>query len=105
MSKYVIKGNYNINAEFLKSTEKEKLNIIYSMWQGYLNKPNQFENHKDIITHIHTSGHATVEDLQKFVEAIKPNAIIPIHTECKDKYKELFSAPIIELNDNDTIEL
>ena len=73
------------------------------MWKGYLDKPSYFDDYKDIITCIHTSGHSTVEDLQQFVDDIKPNAIIPIHTECREKYKELFNSSIIEIGDNKTI--
>ena len=103
--KYVIKGNYDINIKLLKSIKKEKLSIIYSMWKGYLNKPSYLDDFKDVVIHIHTSGHSTVKDLQKFVRAIKPNAIIPIHTECKDRYKELFEIPIIELDNNEVFEI
>ena len=102
---YVIKGNYTINEKIFEQMNKEDLSIIFSMWKGYLNKPNQFDAYKDIITHIHTSGHATVNDLQKFVDDIKPKTIIPIHTECKNRYQELFNAEIIALEDNTTLEL
>ena len=68
-------------------------------------QPSQFDDYKDIITHIHTSGHAYVEDLQAFVNEVKPACIVPIHTECKDKYRELFNAEIMTLDDNVTIEL
>ena len=102
---YVIKGNYIINDKILKEVDKKNLNIVYSKWSGYLNKKNQFENFKDIITHIHTSGHANVEDLQKFVDDVKPSSIIPIHTEHKDKYKEFFNATVVDVNDNEIVEL
>lgn len=102
---FVIKGHFDINNLCLKKFKKEELNIIFSMWKGYLDKPNYLDNYKDIVTCIHTSGHSTVEDLQKFVEDIKPKAIIPIHTECKGKYKKLFNSPVIEINDNETMSL
>lgn len=101
--KFVIKGNFDINNSCLKKFKKEDLNIIFSMWRGYLDKPSYLDDYKDIITCIHTSGHSTVEDLQQFVEDVKPNAIIPIHTECREKYKELFNSSIIEIEDNKTI--
>ncbi|MBQ8886858.1 MAG: hypothetical protein IJY61_04070 [Candidatus Gastranaerophilales bacterium] len=55
--------------------------------------------------HIHTSDHATTKCLQTFVEKIKPNVIIPIHTESKAKYKELFNLPIIDVDDGLTFRL
>ncbi len=104
-TKFVIKGNHIINERIFESIPKENLSIIYSMWKGYLDKPSQFDNYKDIITHIHTSGHAYVEDLQAFVNDVKPACIIPIHTECKDKYSDLFNAEIMTLDDNITVKL
>lgn len=75
------------------------------MWKGYLEKPNYLDEYKDIITHIHTSGHAYIKDLQKFVDRIKPKYIIPIHTESKNKYKDLFNAEIKLVEDCETINL
>lgn len=103
--KYVIKGNRTINNKLLKKMDKDKINIVFSMWKGYLDRPNQFENYKDIITLLHTSGHAYIEDLQKFVETVQPKNIIPIHTECRDEYKNLFNANIIESDDGQIINL
>lgn len=103
--KYVIKGNSKINAKIFEKVSKEDLNIIFSMWKGYLEKPNYLDEYKDIITHIHTSGHAYIKDLQKFVDRIKPKYIIPIHTESKNKYKDLFNAEIKLVEDCETINL
>lgn len=67
--------------------------IIYSMWQGYLT--HEFEDfcaEKSIeIEHVHTSGHATIEDLQAFSNALTPRTLIPIHTFDSDKYPDLFN--------------
>ena len=103
--KYVVKGNFSINRQILGNMDKSRINIVFSMWSGYLDRPNQFENYKDIITLLHTSGHAYVEDLQKFVEKTQPKNIIPIHTEHKEKYKNLFKANIIELQDGEELIL
>lgn len=104
--KYVIKGNWAINKQIFDSIDHNKLEIVFSMWKGYLDRPNQFDKYKDIkLTPLHTSGHAYIEDLQKLVEKIQPKHLIPIHTEYKDKYKELFSANIIELNDGEELNL
>ena len=70
----------------------EGAKIIYSMWDGYL-KP-EFEEYCAkkglIIEKVHTSGHATVEDLQAFASALKPNILIPIHTFEPKRYTSLF---------------
>jgi len=66
--------------------------IIYSMWEGYLNdRFKQYCADKEIkIEQIHTSGHATIEDLKTFAKALNPKVLIPIHTFEASKYPELF---------------
>lgn len=103
--KYVIKGNSKINSKIFEKVNKNDLNIIFSMWKGYLDKPNYLDEYKDIITHIHTSGHAYIRDLQKFVDKIKPKYIIPIHTESKNRYQDLFNSEIKLVEDGETIKL
>ncbi len=97
--KYVIKGNGIIDEKIFNRIHKDKINIIFSMWKGYLDRPSRFDSYKDIITILHTSGHAYINDLQKFVKEMKPKNLIPIHTEYKEKYRELFNTNIIELQD------
>lgn len=75
------------------------------MWKGYLDRGGQFAEYKDIIISLHTSGHAYIEDLQKMVDEMKPKFLIPVHTEYKEKYKELFSADVIELSDGQIFAL
>ncbi len=66
--------------------------IIYSMWEGYLTE--KFKDYcskkKLIIEKVHTSGHATVNDLKEFADALKPQELIPIHTFDSEKYPGLF---------------
>ncbi|MCM1276837.1 MAG: MBL fold metallo-hydrolase [Lachnospiraceae bacterium] len=68
--------------------------IIYSMWTGYLSG----KHHNPKITEfigehrteiLHTSGHAYVETLEKLIRLTKPKTVIPMHTECADKFAEL----------------
>ena len=67
---------------------------------GYYERDKTFWEEQNVtVKKVHTSGHAFVSDLQKFVKAIKPKHIIPIHTENSDKYKELFNCDIIQLKD------
>jgi len=84
-------------------------NLIYSMWEGYLKKPDTkkfmhyFEKRGFTIHNIHTSGHADIATLKQMVEAIKPKNIVPIHTFNAGDYKNIFSVPIIKLKDGETI--
>ncbi len=86
-------------------------NFIYSMWEGYLQKSDTMKfvdyltNRKFTLHKIHTSGHADTKTLKKMVEAIKPRNIVPIHTFERDKYKDIFKEPIVELKDKEVIEI
>ncbi|MHA1584105.1 MAG: MBL fold metallo-hydrolase [Promethearchaeota archaeon] len=86
-------------------------NLIYSMWEGYLKKPDTIKfveyltNRKFTLHKIHISGHADTITLKKMVEAIKPKNIVPIHTFEGDKYKNIFNEPIVELNDEEIREI
>ena len=66
--------------------------IIYSMWEGYLT--DKFKDYcakkKLQIEQVHTSGHATAEDLEAFAKAISPKTLIPIHTFEGKQYPEMF---------------
>ncbi|MCQ9205747.1 MAG: MBL fold metallo-hydrolase [Omnitrophica bacterium] len=79
---------------FVKSIKGiEGSRIIYSMWEGYLtDRFQQYCVDKGIeIEQVHTSGHATVEDLKAFAEALNPKILIPIHTFEASKYPKLFN--------------
>ncbi|RMF93427.1 MAG: MBL fold metallo-hydrolase [Candidatus Schekmanbacteria bacterium] len=88
----------------------EGASVIYSMWNGYLeeNSSKRFidfmeEKNMQLIKH-HTSGHATIATLEKFVKKTKPKMIIPIHTFSLDKYAGIFpSEKVISVNDRELI--
>ena len=86
-------------------------NLIYSMWEGYLQKSgtkkllDYLTNRNFNIHKIHTSGHADTQTLKQMVEAIKPKNIVPIHTFSKSEYAGIFSTPIVEINDGETISI
>jgi ribonuclease J len=86
--------------------------LIYSMWDGYLyknhpaydkNKGEFIENAKaagSIIELLHTSGHATAEDIKKVCEITKAKQVIPIHVEKPDAFMRLgIKSEIIMLQD------
>jgi ribonuclease J len=66
--------------------------VIWSMWDGYLDqlsgqrlKTALQSANVPLIQH-HTSGHATPADLVRLVGALRPDAVVPIHTEAPDAY-------------------
>ncbi len=79
--------------KIIKDIDKiEGAKIIYSMWNGYLTDEfKEYCTKKGLsIEEVHTSGHATMEDLKTFAAAINPKTLIPIHTFEKDRYPSLF---------------
>jgi ribonuclease J len=84
----------------MRDLEKADLLIdviyIYSQWEGYWEQDcNSFlrewvEKHKIHKVSIHTSGHASIDDLKRFTEALKPAKIVPIHTFMPEEYEGLF---------------
>ncbi len=81
--------------------------IIYSMWDGYLDKDKDYRNDKLIemkeawpgaFISLHTSGHASVELLTEVINIVNPREkIIPVHTENAKGFFELDIKP--ELKD------
>lgn len=71
--------------------------IAYSMWDGYLsNEFKSFCKDKGLsLEYIHTSGHATVEDLKSFANTLNPKVLIPIHTFDAEEYPALFKNVVV----------
>ena len=71
--------------------------LIYSMWEGYLDPSKDAYNEKLAAfcekyhaLHKHTSGHAYPELIEKVIEEVNPTQRIwPIHTENADEFKKL----------------
>lgn len=73
--------------------------VIYSLWSGYLDRDNVdlrrwAADHGADFQVQHTSGHAHVNDLRRFVTSISPGRLVPIHTVRPDAYNALFG-PIV----------
>ncbi len=70
--------------------------IVYSMWNGYLEKDytrNFIDNLKDLgvdYIYAHTSGHSDILTMKKVNELLKPKMTLVIHTENGEKAKEVF---------------
>lgn len=70
--------------------------VIYSLWPGYLKRREQqpflewLVNHHIPLTQCHTSGHASLLDLQAFAQAINPKMLVPIHSFETKRFREFF---------------
>ena len=89
------------NAKFAKFLKMfENYTFIYSEWQGYLTGTNEdYKRIQDFVPkdniYLHTSGHATPEAIKEVINITNPKYVIPIHTEDKEKIKELTDKAII----------
>lgn len=69
---------------------------IYSQWEGYWDS-GSYDELKSFLAQwdipkvsLHTSGHACPADLRRFVGALNPGKVVPIHSFRPDRYPELF---------------
>lgn len=83
---------------------------LYSQWKGYSCQPREQAFREMLIQrdfrvhHIHTSGHATRDDLRRLVKALSPSILIPIHTEKPEEFEGLGGVPRI-VHDGELIQL
>ena len=74
----------------------EGAGFTYSMWNGYLKEDSSrrvldwLERHDIPWQPIHTSGHASAADLQRFAAALAPRALVPIHSFETGRFPEFF---------------
>jgi ribonuclease J len=70
---------------------------VFSMWSGYLKTPEYeevrrtFESAGATLVAIHTSGHASPDDLDVFAARMAPRYLVPIHSFTWDDHVERFS--------------
>ena len=95
----------------------ERLNVIHirlikSIWGGYWNEPNTerfrswVEKHCEDVKDIHSSGHADTQSLQRLVEHIRPQTIVPIHTDAPKQFSDIFVNDNVKcLDDNEVLYL
>jgi ribonuclease J len=69
---------------------------VWSMWPGYLEEEKQkamlaFLEARGIpLTIRHTSGHASISDLQRLATALSPDRVVPIHSFGGARFHDLF---------------
>lgn len=83
--------------------------LLYSMWNGYRDSNYQRGFEKYLITNnftiheIHTSGHASRDDIIKLITQLKPHKIIPILTMNPDVFMDI-ADNVILLKDGQVFE-
>lgn len=69
---------------------------VWSMWPGYLREPSGvalstfLADHGIPLAIHHASGHAFIADLQRLVDALAPERVVPIHSFATDRFPEFF---------------
>jgi len=102
------KGMDRIAAAAIKEHPLQDSQLIYSMWSGYLEKKSDVKDFCSTygigIKHIHTSGHAYLNDLHRLVHALSPSVLIPVHTLAGDSFSDYFQN-VVRLDDGIAYDL
>ena len=100
--------------------KKDDPALIYSMWSGYVKKgADTYDKDLGSLYHnwprkrrfdLHTSGHATADDIRKMILTVKPRQyILPIHTEHPEMFERLdigiYADRIETIDDNGIMEV
>ena len=96
--------------EYIQKIDAAQANVVTSIWKDYeIRTENEAffdwvdkKGYKRI--QYHTSGHADQDGLKIIVKHISPKAIIPIHTENKALFPEIFDQVVL-LNDGEIFDL
>ncbi len=91
--------------------DKDGISFIYSMWKGYLEKGDSGremaempKKHCGRWQHIHTSGHAWLDDLKSLTRGISPRKLVPIHTLEGDSFADHF-ANVVRIKDGGILKI
>ncbi len=86
--------------------------LVYSMWTGYIDERARNQGLCDFLApydyHVlHTSGHASPQDLKRVYECVKPKrGLIPIHTEAPEVFRKFVQEDrLVLLNDGDVFSI
>ena len=86
-------------------------NLIYSMWEGYLHKPNTKEfvdyliQKQFTLYKLHTRGNVDTETLKQMVETLQPKHIVTLQTTGEDAYGKIFPDPVVALGNGEVREV
>jgi ribonuclease J len=96
-ARYVVLGGSAAVPELIRAGALSGGVMVWSLWEGYLAEPSGQRLLARLAAgdvpwvHHHTSGHAPVSDLKRFVEAVNPARLVPIHTEGAEQFGRHFT--------------
>lgn len=84
--------------------------LLYSMWDGYRTRPNStlpdFLSLTGTWETLHTSGHASPDDLRHVIEKTDPKIVIPMHTDAPQSMQTLCpNRTVVLLQDGEEFSL
>lgn len=86
----MVRDNRNFRA-IIRRFDPARSVILYSMWDGYRTRPGsslgRFLQSAGRWAPLHTSGHASRQDLKKMIEQLNPAYVLPVHTEAPQALK------------------
>jgi ribonuclease J len=74
--------------------------LTWSLWPGYLDQPSGqntrrwLARHGIDLVHHHSSGHAYIPDLQRFVRGLAPRTVVPIHSFAPERFSQYFDCVV-----------
>ncbi|MDD3548701.1 MAG: MBL fold metallo-hydrolase [Candidatus Paceibacterota bacterium] len=93
------------HSEEMEISEERFVNWIkHFKMQGLREEIIESGEKKSVFDRAHISGHISGKELAEFIEKIKPEAIIPIHTEFPEEFKNIYKNIIIA-EKNETIKI
>ena len=94
---------------YLQRIKAPRIRLIKSIWNGYWDEPSTerfrdwVEEHCEAVKEIHSSGHADTQSLQRLVEHIRPQTIVPIHTDAPKRFCDIFVTDNVKCLDNNEV--
>ena len=94
---------------YLQRIKAPRIRLIKSIWNGYWDEPSTerfrhwVEEHCEAVKDIHSSGHADTQSLQRIVEYIRPQTIVPIHTDAPKRFCDIFVNDNVKCLDNNEV--
>jgi ribonuclease J len=95
--KLVMTFRYSMATDLDRAGCLTNAQAVWSMWHGYLDNPSEMrlrawlEQRAIPLTLVHSSGHARVEDLQRFATAVSASQVVPMHTGAPERFPDLFA--------------
>ena len=94
---------------YLQRIKAPHICLVKSIWNGYWDEPNierfrsWVEEHCEAVKDIHSSGHADTQSLQRIVEFVRPQTIVPIHTDAPKRFCDIFVNDNVKCLDNNEV--